>query len=210
VAEDESDSALVDSNTDSFVGDFRARVTSIKTEVGSDSTIMVNQFHVGKEVKVSANAPKDETIGRVEPQKSAVDALKESDSIIVEVPRESEYINVYTLGESDDSSVVSLGKLYNATLNTDREPDSIVVELEESDNMTINALRESNNIILDAPMESDNATDHVIRDSEKAIDMLRESMDILDTTEMDRTTSEYDMMDLDILEAKSRVEIEAR
>jgi hypothetical protein len=223
VAEDESDSAPVDSDTDSFVGDFRARVTSVETEVGSDSTITVNQFHVGKEVKVSANAPKDKTIETVEPQKSAVDALKESDSTpvvglresdstTVDVPGESDYTNVYALRESDDPSVDLLGKLYNATLNTDRELDGTVVELEESDNMTVDAVRESNNTILDTPVESDNATDHVIGDSENAIDVLQESMamDVLDTTEVDRTTSECDMMDLDILEAKSRVEIEAR
>jgi hypothetical protein len=35
-------------------------------------------------------------------------------------------------------------------------------------------------------------------------------MDMLDTIEVDRTTSEYNMMDLDIPEAKSRVEIKAR
>jgi hypothetical protein len=91
---------------------------------------------VGKEVKVSANALKDKTIEIVEPQKSVVDVLKESNSTLVDVPRELDY---------------------NATLNTDREQDGIVVELGELDNMIINAVGESNNTIMDAPMESDNA-----------------------------------------------------
>jgi hypothetical protein len=43
VVEDESDSALVDSDIDLFVEDVRARrVTSVEMEVGSDSTITVN------------------------------------------------------------------------------------------------------------------------------------------------------------------------
>jgi hypothetical protein len=94
----------------------------------------------------------------------------------------------------------------------DREPDGTVVELGESDNMTVDAVGESNNEILDAPVESDNATVCVLGDSDNAIDVLQESMamDVLDKTEVDRTTSEYDVMDLDIPEAKSRVEIEAR
>jgi hypothetical protein len=33
---------------------------------------------------------------------------------------------------------------------------------------------------------------------------------VLDTIEVDRTTFKYNIIDLDILEAKSRVEIEAR
>jgi hypothetical protein len=67
VVEDESDSALVDSDTDSFIKDFWVRVTSVETEVGLDSAITVNQFYIGKEVKVSANALKDKTIETVEP-----------------------------------------------------------------------------------------------------------------------------------------------
>ena len=43
MVEDESDSALVDSDTNSFMEDVWARrVTSIEMEVGSDSTITVN------------------------------------------------------------------------------------------------------------------------------------------------------------------------
>jgi hypothetical protein len=207
VAEDESDSALVDSDMDSFVGDVWARrVTSVETQVGLNNTITVNQCHVGKEVKVSVNALKDETIETVEPQKSAVEALKESDSTTVDLPGESDYTNVDALGESEDPSVDSLRKPYNATLDLYREPDGTVVELGESDNMTVDAVGESNNKILDAPVESDNATVRVLGDSDNAIDVLQESMamDVLDKTEVDRTTSEYDVMDLDIPEAEAR------
>ena len=35
-------------------------------------------------------------------------------------------------------------------------------------------------------------------------------MDMLNTIEVDQTTSKYNIMDLDILKAKSRVEIKAR
>ena len=35
-------------------------------------------------------------------------------------------------------------------------------------------------------------------------------MDVLNTTEVDPTTSKNDMMDLDILEAKNRLQMEAR
>jgi hypothetical protein len=198
-------------------------VTSVETEVGSDSTITVNQCHVGKEVKVGANVPKDKTIEIVKPQKSAVDALmesdytsvvklRESDSTSVDMPKELNYTSVNALGESDNPSVDSLRKLYNAELDLDREPDGIVVEHGELDSITIDAVGELNNAILDALMESDNATVHVLRDLDNAIDVLQESiaMDMLDTTEVDPTTSEYDMIDLDILEAKSTVEMEVR
>jgi hypothetical protein len=188
VAEDESDSALVDSDTDSFVEDVQVRrVTSVETEVESDSTIMVNQCHVGKEVKVSANAPKDKTIETVKPQKSAVNVLKELNSTLVDVPRESDY---------------------NATLNIDREQDGIVVELGELDNMIIDAVRESNNTIMDAPMESDNAIVLMLRGLDNVLQEL--IVDVLNTTEVDPTTSKNNMMDLDIPEAKNRLQMKAR
>jgi hypothetical protein len=67
VAEDESDSALLSGDTDSFVEDVLARrMTSVETEVRLDSTITVNQCHLGKEVEVVANALKDKTIRIVE------------------------------------------------------------------------------------------------------------------------------------------------
>ena len=224
VAEDESDSAPMGGDTDSFGEDVWARrVTSVETEVRSDSTITVNQCHVGKEVEIGANAPKDKTIETVEPQELAVDALKESDNILlvglresdgatVVVPRESDYTNIDTPRELDNPSVDSLGKPSSAILDSDREPDSTVVELGESDNMTIDAVGESNSTILGAPVEPDNARAHVLRDSDNAIDVLGESMaiDVLGKTEVAPTTSEYDIMELDIPEAKSRVEIKAR
>lgn len=223
MAEDKSDSALVGGDTDSFIEDVLARrMTSVETEVRSDSTITVNQCHLGKEVEVGANALKDKTIGTVKPQKSAVDALRESDSTLVvglrkpdgttvDVPRESDYTNIDTPRESDSPSVDPHGKMSSVTLGSDREPDGTVVELRESDKMTIDTVRESNNTILSAPVESDNATFHVLRDSDNAIDVLGESMtmDRLDTT-VGPTTSEYDRIDLDKPEAKSKVEIKAR
>jgi hypothetical protein len=36
------------------------------------------------------------------------------------------------------------------------------------------------------------------------------AIDVLNTIEVDRTTSKYDIIDLNILEAKSRVEIKAK
>lgn len=60
MAEDESDSALLDGHMDSFVEDITARrMNSVGSEVGSESNITVNQCHVGKEVDAIADAPKD-------------------------------------------------------------------------------------------------------------------------------------------------------
>ena len=134
------------------------------------------------------------------------------DGTIVNVLRELDYTNVDAPRELDNLSVDSLRKPSSTTLNLDREPDSIVVERGESDNITINVVRESNNTILGAPMELDNAIAYILRDLDNAIDILGESMviDVLDKTEVGLTTTEYNIMELDILEAKSRVEIKAR
>jgi hypothetical protein len=103
------------------------------------------------------------------------------------VLKELNYTNFYALKELDDLSVDLLKKLYNATLNTDRELDSTVVELKELDNITVDAVGKSNNTILNAPIESDNATYCVLKDFKNAIDVLQESMaiDVLDIIEVD-------------------------
>ena len=68
MVEDKSDSALVGGDIDSFVKDvWVRRVTFVEMEVRLDSTITVNQCHVGKEVEVVANTPKDKIIETVEP-----------------------------------------------------------------------------------------------------------------------------------------------
>ena len=68
MVEDESDSALVGGNIDLFIKDvWVRRVTFVEMEVRSNSTITVNQCHVGKEVEVVTNTPKDKTIKTVKP-----------------------------------------------------------------------------------------------------------------------------------------------
>jgi hypothetical protein len=143
---------------------------------------------------------------------TSVVKFKESDSTLVNMPKELNYTSVDALGESDNPSVDLLKKLYNTELDLDRELDGIVVKHRELDSITIDMVGKLNNAILDTLMELDNATVHVLRDLDNAIDVLQESiaMDMLDTTEVDPTTSEYNMINLDILKAKSIVKIEVR
>jgi hypothetical protein len=178
---------MVDGDTDLFVGDVRTmRMTSV------------------------------ETVETVESPKSPIDVLGESDSILVVglggsdgttvyVPKESNYTTDDTPGES---TVKLLGKLYNVTLDSDREPDGMIVELVESGN-NVDTVGEPNNTILDIPVESNNATVHLLGDSDNATDVPGEAvaMDVLNTIEAEPTTSEYDM-DLNLAGAKSRIEME--
>jgi hypothetical protein len=128
------------------------------------------------------------------------------------MPKELNYTSVDALRELDNLSVDSLRKLYNTKLDLDKELDSTVVEHRESDSITINAVRELNNVILDALIELDNATVYVLKDLDNVIDVLQESIaiDMLNITKVDLTTSKYDIMDLDILEAKSIVKIKVK
>jgi hypothetical protein len=220
VAEDESDSVLVDGDTDSFIGDILAmRMTSVETETGPDSAITVDQCHIGKEVEVCANVPKVKTIEAVETQKSPVDELAESDSIlvvglgqsdgtIVDLPRKSDYATDDAPGEPDNS----LGNPYNVTLDSDKEPDRTIVKFGELNNMIVDAVEESNDTTMNAPVELDNAIFHMLGDSDNATDMPGEAMstDTLNMTEVDPTTSQYDMIDLDIPGTNSRVEMVVR
>lgn len=118
---------------------------------------------------------------------------------------ESDYINVDALNESNNTFVDSTGKPYNAILDSDRELDGMGVEFGGSDNKTIDTVGQLKTTTEDAPVELDNAIDQVLGDSDNAKDVLQEStvMDIFDTIGVDLTTSEYDMMDLDVLEAKT-------
>ena len=205
VADDGSDSGSEAGGTDLFVKSVPMGVTSVETGAGSDTNETVDQCHVGRvvEVEAGANAPKSTAIETVEPQKSAVETpgelestsavwLRESDGITVDVPGESDYITVDALVESVNPSVDSIG-----------EPDGKTVELGESDKMTVDAVGGS------AP---DVPSVQLLGDSESARDMPGQAMamDVHDTTEVDPTLSEYDMMDLDIPGAKSRAEMETR
>lgn len=72
-------------------------------------------------------------------------------------------------------------------------------------------LGELNDTILSAHVESENATFLVLGDSDLAKDVLEASitMDRPETTEVGPTTFEYDRINLDKPEAKSKVEIKA-
>jgi hypothetical protein len=187
------------------------KVTPVEMEAESCSSITVDLRHVDKEVEVGADAPNEKPIKTVEPPKRvAVNALVDPDSTTVNVPRGSDWTTVDALGESGNASVDALGKPSNATLPSDREPYGTTVEPEESDNMNVDAVGESNNTTLDVPLESDNATFQVLGESDNRTDVPGEGMAMgAHITEVD-PASDDDMMDLDILEAKSRVGMDVR
>lgn len=197
-------------NRELAVEDIRAmRVTSAEVETESDSTITVDLGDMDKEVDVSTGGQKDQAIETVEFRETPVDALEsdnaaadvpgESDNTAAAVPNESNHRVVDVLEPSDDAGVDSLREPYNVMLNADGEPDDTIDELGESDNMIVNAVGESNNKALDA-----------LVDSGTAMDVLGESVAIdgLDATEVDPTTFDYDMIDLDTAEGKNSTEVD--
>jgi len=203
--EGEDGSALMVGNGELAVKNIRVtRVASAEKQTGSDSTITVDVCHVDKEVEIRASAPKDKAIERVESRETTVDTSDntaadvsgESDNSAVAVLHESDYP---VLEQSDHARVDSLGNPYNGTLDTDGELDETMAELGKSDSMTVDAVGESNNKTLDVLVEADKATD-----------VLGESVaiDVRDAAEVDPTTFDYDMMDLDTAEGKNSVEVD--
>jgi hypothetical protein len=78
VTEDKSNRALVDNNKDSLVNNNAdslvenvrpRRATPVKTEAGLYTFITVDLCYIGKDVKVSANAPNEKPIKTVKPLK---------------------------------------------------------------------------------------------------------------------------------------------
>ena len=106
-------------------------------------------------------------------------------------------------GESGNLRVDSPRKAYKA-LDSDILDDTIF-EFRESDNVIVNVIKESNNTTPYIAVDSHNTT--VPGDSDNVLDVPSKAIvtDMLGMIEPDLTTSEYDMMDLDILGAKNGV-----
>jgi len=85
-------------------------------------------------------------------------------------------------------------------------PDDIIFEFKAPSNTIVDASEESNNITTDIAADSYNTTARKLKDTGNILDASSESMavDISGTAEPDLITSEYNIMDLNILRAKSR------
>lgn len=80
MAEDKSDTGIVDSDTKSVDEGVPAiSVIPIKKEAAPDSTISVDQCHVGEDVEDGTNAPRDKPDETVA-ENSAIDPLRGSDT----------------------------------------------------------------------------------------------------------------------------------
>jgi hypothetical protein len=217
VAEDESDTALGDGDAESVEEGVPAiSVTPVEKEAGPDSTIWVDQCHVCNDGKDGVNAPADKPIETLA-QKSAVNQLVGSDSTPLLQLREPDGTLAYAgklddeivdaAGESGNPGAESPGKAYDAALDSGM-PNDTIFEAGESDNMTVDAIEESNNTTTDIAADSHNTTAHKLGDSDNVPDVPGDAIatEVLGTTEPDSTTSEYDMMDLDIPGRKDRLQ----
>jgi hypothetical protein len=213
VAEDENDTGMADGDAESVDEDVPViSVIPVEKEAAPDSTISVDQYYVGEDVEDGVDAPwdiLDETVA----ENAAVDPLRESDN--------TPLLQVKEL----DGTLVDAGQLHNVAIDAAREsgnlrvdslrkdaaldssmPDDTIFEFGAPDNMTVDASEESNNTTTDIAADSHNTTTRKLGDTDNVPDALGESMavDIPGTAEPDLTILEYDMMDLDILGAKSR------
>jgi hypothetical protein len=85
-------------------------------------------------------------------------------------------------------------------------PDDIIFEFRAPSNIIIDVNKESNNIIINIVVDLYNTIAYKLGDMGNILDVPGELMavDILGIAELNLTTSEYNIMDLDILRAKSR------
>jgi hypothetical protein len=106
-------------------------------------------------------------------------------------------------GESGNPRVDSPRK--DAALDSGM-PDDTIFEFGAPGNMTVDAIEESNNTTTDIAVDSYNTTGRKLVDSDNVLDVPSESMamDMPGMAKPDLITSEFDIMDLDILGAKSR------
>ena len=211
VAEDESDTAL-DGDAESVdEGVPVISVIPVEKETGPDSTISVDQCHVGKDDEDGANTPRDKPNETVA-EKSAVDPLGESDNTPLLQLREPDG-TLIDARQLDDATVDAAGDSGNPRVDSPVNdaaldssiPDDTIFEFGESDNMTVDVIEESNNTATDIAVGSHNTTAHKLGGSDNVPDVPGEAMamDMFGTTEPDPTASEYDMMDFDIPGARN-------
>ena len=213
VAEDESDMVLVDSDAESDNGGVPTiGVIPVEKEAEPDNTISVDQGHVGEDVEDGANAPKDRPNETVV-EELAVDPLGELDS--TPAPQLKDF----------EGTLLDAGPLDNATFDAAREsgspredpsgsdttldsgmPDDTMFDFGEPDNMAIDVIEQSADTTTGIAVGSHHTTAHKVGDSDSVLDVPDEAMamDRMVTAEPDPTTLEYDMMEFDISEAKSR------
>lgn len=210
MAEDESDTGMADGDAESVDEDVPAiSVIPVEKEAALDSTIPVDQCHVDEDVEDGANAPRDkpdETIAEeaaplVESDNTPLLQVKELDGTLVDA------------GQLHDAAIDASGEFGNPRVDSPRKdaaldsgiPDDTIFEFGAPSNMTIDAIEQSNNTTTDM-------TSRKLGDSDNVLDVPGESMamDMLGTAEPDLTTSEFDMMDLDIPGAKSRAQQDVR
>jgi 3-methyladenine DNA glycosylase AlkC len=114
------------------------------------------------------------------------------------MPNELYYTAVNILEQSDHTRVNSLRKLYNITLNTDKELDSIITKLRKSDNLLVNTVKELNNKTLNILIKSDNTANVFI----KSI-----VINILNTIKINLTTFDYNIINLNTTERKNNIKV---
>ena len=216
MAEDEIDTALVDGDAESVdEGVPVIGVIPVEKETGPDSTISVDQCHVGNDYEDGANTPRDKPNETVA-EKSAVDLLGESDNTPLREP-DGTLVDARQLDDATFDAAGSPGNprvyspINNAALETDILDDTIF-EFEMFDNTTVEAIEESNNTATDIAVSSHDTTAQKLGDSDNVLDVPGEAMamDMFGTAEPDPTTSEYDMMDFNILGAKNSTQPDVR
>jgi hypothetical protein len=180
VAKNNNHPTPLDSDTDSFVRNIREMsMTSIEPDRGA----------------VDQCASNIKEIDRGESRGSPVGALGESDSTLVPVvnctnfnPNESEY-TASDAFELDNSNVESPRKLYEITLDPDKEPGSV------------NKLGDSGNSIVDVTLESDVITVNALLESDITTGTPTRAMEmIVNAIEVEPGTPENDLgsgIDLD-------------
>jgi hypothetical protein len=84
--------------------------------------------------------------------------------------------------------------------------DDTIFEFRVPSNIIVDAIKESNNTITNIVADSYNTISHKLSNSDNVLDIPSEliAIDILSTAELDLITSEFDIIDLDILGVKSR------
>jgi len=188
-------------------------VIPIENEAAPDSTISVDQCHVGADVEDGTNARRDE-LDEAIAEKSAVDPLRESDTPLLQVKGLDE--TLVDAGQLHDAAIDAAEEFGNPRADSARKdaaldsgmPDDTMFEFGAPGNMTVDAIEESSNTTTDMAADSDNTTARKLGDADNVPDVPGESMamDMPCTAEPDLTTSEFDMLDLDIPGAKSRAQ----
>lgn len=117
--------------------------------------------------------------------------------------RQLHNIAINAAKESGNPRVDSLKK--DVALDLDMLND-IIFEFKALSNIIVDAIKESNNIIASIAADLYNTIAYKLRDSDNVLDMLSKSIiiNILSIAKLDLVTSEYDVIDLDILRVKIR------